>query len=52
MLVYKMLEPAQSVLPHAGNKQPFSMCRQNSVRGRPENSLHQEKNHAEWFFSL
>ena len=29
--------------------QPFSMCRQNSVRGRPENSLHQERTHAEWF---
>ena len=26
MLVYKK-EPAQSVLPHAGDKQPFSMCR-------------------------
>ena len=24
-------------------------CRQNSVRGRPENSLHQERTHAEWF---
>ena len=29
--------------------QPLSMCRQNSVRGRPENSLHQERTHAEWF---
>ena len=32
--------------------QPPSMCRQNSVRGRPENSLNQERTHAEWFFSL
>ena len=23
--------------------QPLSMCRQNSIRGRPENSLHQER---------
>ena len=26
------------------------MCRQNSVSGRPENSLHQERTHAECFF--
>ena len=32
--------------------QPPSMCHLNSVRGRPENSLHQERTHAEWFFSL
>ena len=37
---------------HLAAMQPLSMCRQNSVRGRPENSLHQERNHAEWFFSL
>ena len=30
--------------------QPLSMCRQNSVRGRPENSLHQEKTHGERIF--
>ena len=29
--------------------QLLSMCRQNSVRGRPESSLHQERTHAEWF---
>ena len=29
--------------------QPLSMCRQNSVRGRPEKSLHQERTHAKWF---
>ena len=28
---------------------PLSLWRQNSVRGRPENSLHQERSHAEWY---
>ena len=31
-------------MPQLHTWQPLSMCRQNSVRGRPENSLH----HAEW----
>ena len=35
--------------PSCNTWQPLSMCRQNSVRGRPENSLHQERTHAEWF---
>ena len=29
--------------------QPLSMCHQHSVKGRPENSLHQERYHAEGF---
>ena len=35
-------------MPHLHTWQPLTMCRQNSVRGRPENSLHQERTHAEW----
>ena len=36
-------------MPQSHALQPLSMCRQNFVRGRPENSLHQERTHAEWF---
>ena len=36
-------------MPQSHTWQPLSMCRQNSVRGRPENSLRQERTHAEWF---
>ena len=39
-------------MPQSHIRQPLSMCRQNSVRGRLENSLHQERTHPEWFFSL
>ena len=39
-------------MPQLHTWQPLSMCRQNSVRDRPENSLRQERTHAEWFFSL
>ena len=35
-------------MPQSHTWQPLSMCRQNSVRGWPENSLHQERTHAEW----
>ena len=35
--------------PNPGPWQPLSICRQNSVRDSPENSLHQERNYAEWF---
>ena len=34
-------------MPQSHTWQPLSMCRQNFVRGRPENS--QERTHAEWF---
>ena len=37
-------------MPQSHTWQPLSMCRQNSVRGRPENSLRQERTHAECFF--
>ena len=36
-------------MPQSHTWQPLSMCRQNSIRGRPANSLHQERTHAEWF---
>ena len=39
-------------MPQSHTWQPLSMCRQNSVRGQPENSLHQERTHAEWLHSL
>ena len=32
--------------------QTLSMCHQNSVRGQPENSLHLERTHSEWFYSI
>ena len=35
-------------MPQSHTWQPLSMCHQNSVRGRPENSLCQERTHAEW----
>ena len=35
-------------LPQSHTWQLLSMCLQNSVRGWPENSLHQERTHAEW----
>ena len=37
------------IMPQLHTWQPLSMCRQNSVRGQPENSLCQERTHAEWF---
>jgi len=36
-------------MPQSHTWQPLSMCRQNSIRRRLENSLHQERTHAEWF---
>ena len=36
-------------MPQSHTWQPLSMCRQNSVWGWPENSLHQNRIHAEWF---
>ena len=39
-------------MPQSHTWQPLSMCYQNSIRGRPENSLCQERTHAECFFSL
>ena len=36
-------------MPQLHTWKPLSMCRQNSVRDRPENSLHQKRTHAEWF---
>ena len=39
-------------MPQSHTRQPLSMCRQNSIRGQPENSLHQERTHAECFFFL
>ena len=38
-------------MPQLHTWQPLSMCCENSVRGRLENSLHQERTCAEWFFS-
>ena len=31
--------------------QPLRMCCQNPIRGQPENSLQQERTHAEWFLT-
>ena len=41
-------QPSQSSIqmPQLHTWQPLSMCHQNFVRDRPENSLHQEKTHA------
>ena len=36
-------------MPQSHTWQPLRMRRQNSVRGQPENSLHQERTHAEQF---
>ena len=36
-------------MPQSHTTQPFSTCCQNPIRGRPENSLHQERTHSEWF---
>ena len=36
-------------MPQSHTWKPLSMCHQNSARGQPENSLHQERTHAEWF---
>ena len=36
-------------MPQLHTWQPLSMCRQNSIRVRPKNSLHQERTHTEWF---
>ena len=36
-------------MPQSHTWQPLSMCCQNSVRGWPASSLHQERTHAEWF---
>ena len=36
-------------MPQSHTWQPLNMCHQNSIRGRPENSLLQERTHAEWF---
>ena len=38
-------------MPQLHTWQPLSMCCENSVMGRSENSLHQERTHDEWFFS-
>ena len=39
-------------MPQSHTWQPLSMCRQNSVRGQPENSLRQERTHAECFSTI
>ena len=36
-------------MPQLHTWMPLSMCHQNSIRGRPEIYLHQERTHAEWF---
>ena len=50
-------QPSQSSIytaqvPQSHTQQPLGMCRQNPVRGQPENSLHQERTHSELFFSV
>ena len=39
-------------MPQSHTWQPLSMCCQNSVRGWLENSLHQERTHAEWLLGF
>ena len=41
--------PTLTILYISHTRQPLSMCHQNSVRGRQENSLCQKRTHAEWF---
>ena len=41
-ILYAYCTGGTECLSHTPSWQPLSMCRQNSVRGRPENSLHQE----------
>ena len=47
--VYYMYCTGGTEMPQLHTRQPLSMCCQNSIRGQPENSLHQERTHAEWF---